>query len=104
MSNVLLDHVIATGLQDPASLVTRVQSIDVDHGMLAAMGFTVTADLTSVIAGALHRAITLTTNAQGDAMYHGDSTMLKDATRNIFKATLNLNTPGRVTASEPVVS
>lgn len=104
MSNVVLDHVISTGLLDPASLITQVEGIDLDHGMLASMGFTVSADVTSVIGGVLHRTVTLATNAQGDAMYHGDATMLKDATRNIFKGTLNLNTPGQVTASEPVVS
>lgn len=104
MSTVTLDHTIATGLLNPTNLVAQVQAIDLNHGMLASMGFTVTSDVTSVILGVLHRKVVLATNAQGDAMYHGNATMLKDATRNIFKAALNLNTPAQVTAIEPVVT
>jgi len=104
MSTVTLDYIIATGLQDPASLVAQVQAIDLDHGSLSSLGFTVTSDTTSVIGGNLHRTLVLATNAQGDSLWGGDATKLKDITRNLFREVLNLNTPGQVTAAEPVVT
>lgn len=104
MSTVTLDYTIATGLLNPANLVAQVQAIDLDHGSLASMGFTVTSDTTSVIVGVLHRKVVLATNAQGDSLWGGNATKLKDITRNLFREVLNLNTPGQVTAAEPVVT
>lgn len=110
MSTVVLDHVFNTGIQNPTSLVSRVQAIDLyelpppSQGLLALLGFSITSDVTAVVGGLLKRTITLQTTAFGDSIYGGSATKIKDATRNLFRNALGMRTPSIVTAAEPVVS
>lgn len=108
--NVTLDYIIGVGLQNPANYVAVVAAINLyepappGQGLLTYLGLTIVSDVTMIAAGALHRTITLTPNAQGLLMYGTDPTKIKDATRNLFREALDLKTPGTVTAAEPVVS
>lgn len=105
-----LVYVIDTGFQSAANYVVAVQSINLfeppppGQGLLTMLGMDLTSDVT-VQSGpnSVTRTVVLTTNAQGDEMY-ADADAVKAATRNLFKAALNLRLPGRVAAAEPVVT
>lgn len=107
---VTLLYTLDVGIQLAANYVARVEAIDVfdpappGQGILALLGMDLVSD-TTVAAGTntITRTIVLRTNAQGDQLY-ANADAVKAATRNIFRAALNLRTPALVTAAEPVVA
>jgi hypothetical protein len=110
MATITLTYVIRVGLARAAALLSRVQSIVLDMGELALLGMTVASDTTSVVTDPdcsepahLERVVVLSTTAQGDALFP-NADALGDATRQLWRARLNLLVPGVVTAAEPVVT
>jgi hypothetical protein len=111
MATVTLTYAIRLGLARASALLARVQAIVLDSGELSLIGASVVSDVTVVVTDApacsepafLQRTVVLETNAQGDALFP-NADALADATRNLWRARLNLLVPGVVTAAEPVVT
>jgi hypothetical protein len=110
MFTATLVYSIDTGFQFAANYVAAVQAIDLfeppppAQGVLTLLGMDLVSDVTAQAGvNLVTRTIVLSTNAQGDGMY-SDADAVKAATRNLFKAALNLRLPGRVAAAEPVVT
>lgn len=111
MSTVTLTYVIRVGLARASALLARVQAIVLNTGELDLLGMTVVSDTTVVVSTApecaeppfLERTVVLETTAQGDELFPTPDALM-DATRQLWRARLNLLVPGIVTAAEPVVT
>lgn len=111
MATVTLTYAIRLGLARASSLLARVSDIVLDTGETELLGMDVVSDTTVVVGTApecaespfIERTVVLQTNAQGDALFPTADAIM-DATRNLWRARLNLLVPGVVTAAEPVVT
>lgn len=108
MATVGLEYLFDLGLQNPSNYVARVSAINVFDGptganILSILGMTVISDVTAVVGSTLKRIFLLSTTALGDQLYP-NATALKNATRGIFRAALELRTSAGVTATEPGVT
>lgn len=110
MATVTLTYAIQIGLARASALLARVSAIVLDTGETDLLGMEIITDTTVVVVDpecdappTLQRTVVLETNAQGDALFPtADS--LADATRNLWRARLDVLVPGLVTAAEPVVT
>jgi len=110
MATVTLAYAIRVGLARASALLARVQAIVLNTGELDLLGMDVVSDVTVVVvdpqcaeAPFLERTVVLQTNAQGDELFPNTDAIM-DATRQLWRARLNLLVPAVVTAAEPVVT
>ena len=110
MATVTLAYAIRLGLAQASSLLARVQAIVLNTGELDLLGMVIVSDVTVIVVDPqcgeppfLERTVVLQTNAQGDSLFPTADAIM-DATRQLWRARLNLLVPAVVTAAEPVVT
>lgn len=100
---VTLVYKILSGILSPAAFVDKVAAVPIfANGELDLLGLVVDSDETTPGERSVFRTIVLSTTAQGDEQWCTPEE-LAAATRNLYKAMLELGVPGRVFAEEPVV-
>jgi hypothetical protein len=94
---VTLDYTVDTANQSASAYQARVLAIDLFQGELDFLEMTIVSDGVSVIDGStLRREIVLGSDSD-------DVAELRAKTTNLYRAALNLLTPARVTAGDPVI-
>jgi hypothetical protein len=102
MATVTLSYRIAVGLQNAQDLVARIAAIVLNTGELELLSMIIVDDQTAVVGCDVERVVVLETTPQGDQLFP-TSRDIRDATRQLWRARLNLLVPGIVQAAEPVV-
>lgn len=99
---ITLAYEVSVGLQNPASMISRVAAIEVSQE-LEFLNMNKVTDDTVAGTGKVTRTIGLETTDEAEAMFPTDAELIA-ATRELLSGVINLQFPGKVTAAEPVVS
>lgn len=103
MAMITLAYTVPQGLRPLPSLNAQVAAVSLFKGELSMIGATVFSDATVSGVGQVVRTIVLQTTADGDVRFP-TAAAKRFATRNLYRASLELGTPAQVvSAAEPVV-